>query len=89
MLQALTAMVRKLRTGHHGNGLILANGGVLTHQHALCVSTRLRRDGSAYPDQNPLLCRVADAPVPTVVVRAEGEAVIEVSPCCVLIGWVG
>ena len=80
MLQALTAMVRKLRTGHGQDGLILANGGVLTYQHALCLSTRPRRDGSAYPNQNPLPSHLTDIPVPAVTARAEGEAVIEVSP---------
>lgn len=73
-------MVRKLRTGHGQNGLILANGGVLTYQHALCLSTRPRQDGSAYPDQNPLPSHLTDIPVPAVTARAEGEAVIEVSP---------
>ena len=80
MLQALTAMVRKLRTEHGQNGLILANGGVLTYQHALCLSTRPRRDGSAYPNQNSLPSHLTDILVPAVTARAEGEAVIEVSP---------
>ena len=79
MLQALTAMVRKLRTGHGRNGLILANGGVLTYQHALCLSTGPRRDGSAYPNQNPFPSHVMDIPVPAVTAHAEGEAVVEVS----------
>ena len=79
MLQSLTAMVRRLRTGHGRNGLILANGGVLTYQHALCLSTGPRRRGSAYPDMNPLPSHVTDIPIPKVTVHAEGEAVIEVS----------
>ena len=80
MLQALTAMVRKLRTGHGRNGLILANGGVLTYQHALCLSSRPRRDGSAYPNRDPLPSHLTDIPVPAVTAHAEGEAVVEVSP---------
>ena len=80
MLQALTAMVRKLRTGHGRNGLILANGGVLTYQHALCLSSIPRRDGSAYPNRDPLPSHLTDIPVPAVTAHAEGEAVVEVSP---------
>ena len=91
-LQGLTAMVRRLRTGHDRNGLILANGGVLTYQHALCLSTRPRRRGSAYPDINPLSSHVTDIPVPNVTMHAEGEAVIEVSlssalPSCLNIAF--
>ena len=73
-------MVRRLRTGHGQNGLILANGGVLTYQHALCLSTGPRRRGSAYPEMNPLPSNVRDIPVPKVTIHAEGEAVVEVSP---------
>lgn len=76
-MHALTAMVRDLRRGDGQNGLILANGGVLTYQYALCLSTRPRRDGSAYPDKDPLPSHVTDTPVPTVTVQAEGEAMIE------------
>ena len=85
ILQALTAMVRELRGGHGQNGLILANGGVLTYQHAICLSTRPRRDGSAYPDKNPLPSHVTDIPIPKITVQAEeGEAIIEVSLSCAL-----
>ena len=92
MLQSLTAMVRRLRTRHDRNGLILANGGVLTYQHALCLSTRPRRRGSAYPNMNPLPSHVTEIPVPKVTIHAEGEAVIEVSlssasPLCLNIAF--
>ena len=80
IFQALTAMVRELRRGNGRSGLILANGGVLTSQHALCLSIRPRRDGSAYPDKNPLPIRITDTPIPKVTVQVEeGEAKIEVS----------
>ena len=82
MLQALTAMVRKLRAGDGQNGLILANGGVLTYQHALCLSNRPRRDGCTYPDRNALSGHRTWTSVPTVTVKAEGEAMVEVSPSC-------
>lgn len=35
------------------NGLILANGGVLTYQHVVCLSTQPRSDGNRYQDGNP------------------------------------
>ncbi|CAF9935218.1 MAG: hypothetical protein ALECFALPRED_006337 [Alectoria fallacina] len=73
-MHALTAMVRQLRRGNGQNGLILANGGVLTYQHALCLSTSPRRDGSAYPDRNPLPSHVTDIPIPRLTVQASGEA---------------
>lgn len=77
-MHALTAMVRELRRGPGHNGLILANGGVLTYQHAICLSTRPRRDGSAYPDKNPLPSHVTDISIPKITVQAEeGEALIE------------
>ena len=77
--KALTAMVRRLQMGEGRNGLILANGGVLTYQHALCLSTKSRGDGSAYPNKDPLPSQVTNIPVPAVTIHAEGEAVIEVS----------
>lgn len=78
-IQALTAMVRELRNGNGENGLILANGGVLTYQHVVCLSTKSRRDGSAYPHKNPLPRHVTDLPVPPICAQAEGEATVEVS----------
>lgn len=73
-------MVRELRNGHHArNGLILANGGVLTYQHALCLSTRPRGNNPIYPPQDPLQTHVTDIPAPAVTATAEGEAVVEVS----------
>ena len=73
-------MVRELRRGSSQHGLVLANGGVLTYQHALCLSTRPRKDGSPYPDKNPLARYVTDIPVPIITAEAEGEAIIEVNP---------
>ena len=35
------------------NGLILANGGVLTYQHVVCLSTKPRSDGKEYQNGNP------------------------------------
>ncbi|KAL2059554.1 hypothetical protein ABVK25_000847 [Lepraria finkii] len=76
-MHSLTAMVRELRNGNGQHGLILANGGLLTYQHVVCLSTRPRRDGSAYPDRNPLPPYVTDVLVPSISAQPEGEAVVE------------
>lgn len=72
-------MVRRLRSGHGRNGLVLANGGVLTYQYAICLSSQPRKKGSSYPDRNPLPSHVTDLPVPVISAQADGEAIIEVS----------
>lgn len=71
-------MVRKLRDGNGRNGLILANGGWLTHQHVVCLSSKPQRGGIAYPEKDPLPA-VTSSVVPTVDAEAEGDAIIEVS----------
>lgn len=74
-------MVRQLRQGPGKYGLVLANGGLLTYQHAVCLSSHPRSGDSPYPVENPLPALITDVPVPAVDVRAEeGEAVVEVSP---------
>lgn len=75
--QALTEMVRVLRKGEGKRGLVLANGGMLTYQYAVCLSSQPRT--SPYPDRNPLPERLDDEPVPAIATTPEGEAVIEVS----------
>ena len=70
-------MVRELRKGKMQNGLILANGGVATYQHVVCLSSEPRKDHSPYPEKNPLPAVVTDVPVPQVDTVAEGEAVVE------------
>jgi hypothetical protein len=80
-VKALTQMVRHLRRGEAQNGLILANGGVCTYQHVVCLSTEARRDGSPYPARNPLPPVVTNWYVPPVDREAKGEAVVEV--------WIG
>lgn len=76
-MHALTAMVRKLRTGNMQKGLVLANGGVTTYQYVVCLSTEPRADSSAYPAANPLPAVVTDVPVPQVDAIAKGDAVVE------------
>lgn len=74
-------MTRQLRQGKGRTGLILANGGVMSYQHVICLSTTGRRDGSAYPAEDPLPEMVTDLPVPAIDAKVEGneEATIEVS----------
>jgi hypothetical protein len=72
-------MTRQLRASKGKNGLVLANGGVMTYQHVICLSSSPKRDGSPYPERPPLPDVVTHVPAPAVEVKAEGEAVIEAS----------
>jgi hypothetical protein len=72
-------MTRQLRAGNGKNGLVLANGGVMTYQHVICLSSSPRRDGSPYSEKPTLPDVITDVPVPVVDGEAEGEAVIEVN----------
>ncbi|KAM3065366.1 hypothetical protein ACMFMG_011510 [Clarireedia jacksonii] len=79
-LHAVTEMTRQLRKrGKAHNGLILANGGVLTYQHVLCLSSGPRTDGKVYQESNPLPRMVDIAPPKVVESVGEGiwRAVIE------------
>lgn len=73
--QAITEMTRQLRGGKGRNGLILANGGVLSYQHVVCLSTRPRN--SPYPDSSQNLIENT-TPSPPVDEIATGPGVIEV-----------
>lgn len=76
-LQAITAMVRQLRSSHACHGLVLANGGNLTYQHAMCLSTKPRADGTPYPDsRQPATANKMG--IPEIDEIATGDAVIEV-----------
>jgi hypothetical protein len=77
--QAVTEMVRKLRNGRGTNGLILANGGVLTYQHVICLSSQPSKTNKTYSISNPLPEKITDIPVPEITAEANGEAIIEVS----------
>lgn len=72
-------MTRKVRSDKVRNGLVLANGGVLSYQHAICLSSRPRKDGSPYPDSRSFSDNVVGGSAPVVEVFAEGKATIEVS----------
>lgn len=73
-------MTRELRTGKYKNGLILANGGVMTYQYALCLSRNPRQDDSDFPTTDILPKMITDVEVPKVDETADGEAYIEVTP---------
>lgn len=75
-MHAITEMSRQLRARKAKTGLVLANGGVLSYQHALCLSSEPRREGSSYPDSRSSSGTVVGAPAP-VEPFAQGEAVIE------------
>lgn len=74
-MHAITEMSRQIRSNKVNNGLVLANGGVISYQHALCLSSRPRA-ASRYPDS-----RISSATVigtsPPVDLFSEGEATIE------------
>jgi hypothetical protein len=78
-IQAITEMVRQLRSNKGRTGLILANGGVVTYQAVVCLSKSPRRDGLPYPSANPLPAVVEDVQTPVVDEKAEGDAIVEVS----------
>jgi hypothetical protein len=70
-------MVRQLRDGRGQNGLVLANGGLLSHHHTVCLSRHPRNDSLPYSTQPCPSSYVGDEH-PPIVKRAEGPAVIEV-----------
>ncbi len=82
-------MTRQLRKGNGQTGLILANGGMVTYQHVVCLSSRPRLDGQPYPDHNPLPEYVTDVQVPAIEEKADGSATIEVSHMLELFAVVG
>lgn len=75
-------MVRRLReTGRRpsaAHGLILANGGTLTAENAICLSTRPRQSPTTYPLIDTLPSRARNDLPPPVDTQATGDAVIEV-----------
>lgn len=70
-------MVRRLRKGSDRNGLILANGGVLSYQHALCLAASPRKQETDYPDSRRLESAPC-GPIPPIASVAEGRAKVEV-----------
>ncbi|KAI3391451.1 hypothetical protein diail_7340, partial [Diaporthe ilicicola] len=75
-MHAITEMSRKIRDGKARNGLILANGGMLSYQHAICLSSKPRTQGVPYPDSRGSSGAVVGVAA-HVEPFAKGEAVIE------------
>lgn len=75
-MHAITEMSRYLRARKAKNGLVLANGGFLSYQHALCLSSQPRREGSPYPDSRGSSSAIVGAPAP-VEPFTQGEAIVE------------
>lgn len=77
--QAITEMSRQIRSGNIHNGLVLANGGVLSYQHAICLSSKRGTSRAEYPDSRVESDAVVGGLSPSVETFAEGEAMVEVS----------
>ncbi|KAL3439266.1 hypothetical protein BDV09DRAFT_182379 [Aspergillus tetrazonus] len=75
-LHAITEMVRRLRKGQGQHGLVLANGGALSHHYTVTLSKRPRMDGLSYPKENPLPAYVGDEN-PPLIESARGFGVME------------
>lgn len=71
-------MSRQIRAGRIRNGLVLANGGVVSYQHAICLSSRQSRLRSDYPDSRGSSDNIVDGFVPSIDTFVDGEAVVEV-----------
>lgn len=71
-------MVRQLREARGENGLVLANGGVLSHHHAVCLSRSPRKDKSPYPARIVFSPAYVGDEHPPIIEHAEGLAIIEV-----------
>lgn len=72
-------MVRELRKATRAprHGLVLANGGVLSYQHVVVLSSQRRKDGTSYPYENPLPKVLTDEVVPAIDGEVEGDAIVE------------
>ncbi|KAL9069056.1 MAG: hypothetical protein Q9157_006300 [Trypethelium eluteriae] len=70
-------MVRQLRRGNGHHGLVLANGGVLTYQHAICLSSRPPKSKSGYPERNALPEKITDFSSPPIESHPKGLGVVE------------
>ena len=73
-------MTRQLRhhpsTSKPSTGLVLANGGLLTSGHALCLSSHPHPSNSPYPSHTPLPSLLT-TPAPAIDDHASGAATVE------------
>lgn len=70
-------MTRELRKGTKKTGLVLANGGILTHQNVIILAKQPNNGTVPYADQNPHV--EITLPIPSFIEKAQGQATIEVS----------
>jgi acetyl-CoA C-acetyltransferase len=73
-LHALATTVERLRSGG-GSGLVHANGGYLTHQHAVLLSSRPHPDGYV-GDPEPRQVRAADPVRVLLPAQVEGQELV-------------
>jgi hypothetical protein len=77
-MHAITEMTRQLRAGKGKTGLILANGGVVTYQHVVLLSSQAPANGRRYPAAPPLSDTTeSEKHAPRIIDLAKGDAVIE------------
>jgi hypothetical protein len=79
MQQAISEMTRVIRSRKHRNGLVLANGGVLSWQHAICLSAQPQKNLAPYLKRE-VLDNGQVSQGPEFSAQARGEARIEVCP---------
>lgn len=60
------------------HGMVLANGGVLTYHHAVCLSNHPPLPGNSYPKENPLPSFIDTITLAPVDRAPNGEAIMEV-----------
>ncbi|KAJ5823879.1 hypothetical protein N7447_006219 [Penicillium robsamsonii] len=80
-MHAVAEMVRQLRKlgglPKPSNGLILANGGILTTENTICLSTHARRGSGWYPTRDNNQIPPSSQLAPPISIHAEGEAIVE------------
>ena len=76
-MHSITHMARYLREGRGKNGLVLANGGVVTYQHAICLSAKPPSGTQRYPASNPLPDSLPILDDSAIERNPNGEAVVE------------
>ena len=76
-MHAITHMTRSLRQQEGKHGLVLANGGVATYQHVICLSTVSPQTSHIYPAKNPLPDHLPVLPESEIEAKPNGEAAVE------------
>ena len=74
---SITHMTRFLRERKGKNGLVLANGGVVTYQHSLCLSTLPPSTEDVYPERNLIPENCTSLDTSAIDEDPHGKAVVE------------